>query len=127
MATSRRNQEHTRTIRLVPYETHVSTSSVMPRRTPRLDDEIHVLMGQGRLKSAVLDTLFVPYILNEQRKATLSLFQFKPLFDDFQTASQIHSTKELICGMCSITDCCIFSLLTKKYPTVHVTVWFQSV
>ena len=30
MAMSRLNQEHTRTIRLVPYETHIATSSVMP-------------------------------------------------------------------------------------------------
>ena len=39
-------------------------------------DEIiktHVFMGQGCLKSAVLDTSFVPCIVNEQRKK--SLFQ----------------------------------------------------
>ena len=32
----------------------------------------------------------------------------KPLFHDFQTASQIHPTKELICGKCTITVSCIF-------------------
>ena len=41
----------------------------------RWDGETHVLMGQGRLKSAVHDTSFVPSIQSEQRKSTLSLFQ----------------------------------------------------
>ena len=70
----------TRTIRLVPYETHVAMSSVMPMtnanvKGKRWDDETHVLMGQGHLKSAILDTSFVPCILNEKRKATLSICQ----------------------------------------------------
>ena len=53
----------------------------------------------------------------------------EPLFNEFQTASQIHTTKELICGKRTITVSCNFSLLTltKKYPTVHVILLFRSV
>ena len=40
----------------------------------RWNDETHVLVGQG-YKTWFNDTSFVPCILKEQRKATLSLFQ----------------------------------------------------
>ena len=87
-------------------------------------------MGQGSLKSAVLDTSFVPCILNELRKAALSLFHcllnhcltiFKLILKELIIMWQIKCTIQCNCFLH------LFSLMTNKYPTVHVILLFLSV
>ena len=51
-----------------------------------------------------------PILYTERKKKDNAKFismSIKTFFNDFQTASQIHPTKELICGKCTITVSCI--------------------
>ena len=124
---SRLNQDHTRTMRLVPYETHVATSCDASTNANvkglRWNDEIHVLMGQGRLTSAVLDTSVVPCIPNEQRKATLSLFHC--LLNPCLTISNTPYQRAHMWQVKStITVSCIFIVIDKEISdcTCHIVV-----